>query len=426
MPNIFFPYRNKPIPDPSPEMQFLIECLSANLHGASPSNLDVLNDIKIDWTKLRELAFRHRVLPLLYKALIENSGAEFPADAQAAISKDYRANTARNIYLAQELLGTLELFESSDLDAIPIKGPLLADKVYGDIALRQIDDLDTLIRVEDLGKVSEVLVLHGFRPSLAQVDKNALRVIRGDGECAFISPQGDYRLDVHWRIDPRGFYSKIDHQVIWEESNRSLFLEKNIRVLADMDHLVLLCLQNLHHQWSRLIWTYDIVNLVQIISTGDWDRFIESCSQRAIERPVALSILFAAGLANLEVNPGLESWIKKDQFVHRESVRIQVLFEHDIPTNRSILMNALFTTKMRPHYVDKIAVLAKKVFIPGLEDWNLIRLPFALRYLYGVLRPIRLIFTYLIQPIFKNRTSGTTFSHKQRRIKINNLTRGQP
>jgi len=58
-------------------------------------------------------------------------------------------NAARNVFLTNKLFEILNLFKKNDILALPFKGPVLAESVYGDLSLRQFVDLDILVHNHD-------------------------------------------------------------------------------------------------------------------------------------------------------------------------------------------------------------------------------------------------------------------------------------
>jgi hypothetical protein len=56
----------------------------------------------------------------------------------------------------------LKLFRSHEIIVIPYKGPLFADRYYKNLSLRQLNNLDLIIRKEDAIKTKEMLLAHNY------------------------------------------------------------------------------------------------------------------------------------------------------------------------------------------------------------------------------------------------------------------------
>ena len=131
-----------------PEAELLVECLRETPIPA-PAN--------IDRTALLSLCENHRVLPLVHRALVA-SGAEIPQDFLDAV-RDSRCSTVR---LGDELELLIASFAQYDVEVIPLKGPMLAEALFGDLTMRPCSDLDLLVRRADCCRAEKVLTDAGW------------------------------------------------------------------------------------------------------------------------------------------------------------------------------------------------------------------------------------------------------------------------
>lgn len=149
---------------PSPEIELLLKSARTRLDGATAAQIRELAAGEIDWPGLRGLAHRHRVMPLLYRSLYKTCPELVPEDALAELRLDYQANAARNMFLNRELIKILHFFETEGIQAIPFKGPTLAEEAYGNLALRQFNDLDILIQEGDVLEARDLMISHDYQP----------------------------------------------------------------------------------------------------------------------------------------------------------------------------------------------------------------------------------------------------------------------
>ncbi len=103
----------------------------------------IIPPVDFAWPRLIALAHRHDVMPLLNAALADS--VSVPAPAQRELESHCRTVIAHNLSLASELAELLELFERSGVSAVPFKGPAWTQALYGDLAHRQIRDLDIFV-----------------------------------------------------------------------------------------------------------------------------------------------------------------------------------------------------------------------------------------------------------------------------------------
>ena len=63
-----------------------------------------------------------------------------------ALRQQDKANAHRALWLTLELLNIHRHLQTRGLEVLPYKGPVLAETLYGNVAMRQFSDLDLLIR----------------------------------------------------------------------------------------------------------------------------------------------------------------------------------------------------------------------------------------------------------------------------------------
>ena len=143
-----------------PTRQFLIRCLRAFLavEGGPPFD-GVIEEEKVDWNFLLQLASWHKVTPLLYRSL-----QAAPEPVLIRLKTYVRSALVHSLLLTGELLRLLKRFEAQGIPAIPLKGPALASFLYGDMALRQSVDIDILLRQEYIPAARRLLLSLGYQP----------------------------------------------------------------------------------------------------------------------------------------------------------------------------------------------------------------------------------------------------------------------
>src|SRR6185503_8502263 len=108
-------------------------------------------------------------------------------------------NTHTNLLLTGELIKLLDSLDARGIPVIPLKGPTLAVRAYGDIGLRQFSDLDVLVRQSDVSRIQALLIENGFTPHQRLTSAQDAALQRFDCSCNFISKHG-VALDVHWGL----------------------------------------------------------------------------------------------------------------------------------------------------------------------------------------------------------------------------------
>lgn len=109
------------------------------------------------------LAEAEHVLPWAAARLRSSQPTLTPALAKRLSGIERDAAIAA-FYWSAELKGILNAFEQQDLVTVPLKGPFLAERLYGGTALRVSYDLDLLVSKSDLNRSESLLAAIGFIP----------------------------------------------------------------------------------------------------------------------------------------------------------------------------------------------------------------------------------------------------------------------
>ena len=194
----------------------------------------------VDWEVLRELAERHGALLLVYRSLVE-AGADVPGFFSAG-ALEHKGDAER---LAAELECLLHSFAGQGIEVLPLKGPALAQAIYGDVALRRPDDLDLLVRRADYSRSEVVLMEEGFLPAgpLAEHHRRFFR--------------GEVMVELHVELADL-LYFPIRADDIWRGSCLYDFRGKPCRAMNGQDLILYLCCHGLKHRFSRIIWIVDL------------------------------------------------------------------------------------------------------------------------------------------------------------------------
>jgi len=227
---------NEPHPQTVDEATLLVNCLRG---------LPLFATENVNWQSLLELAETHRVLPLVHQLLIEKE-IEIPEFFHAA-TREQKTHTER---LAVELESLLRQFAARDIDVIPLKGPVLAEALYGNTLLRPCDDLDLLVRRQDFERAETLLLALGFVAN-TEADNYHRKFFR-DGVL----------VELHFNVmQPSSFPFDLDG--LWSRAGRGRFREAPVSIMSDSDLVLFVCLHGLKHWFCRLLWIQDLANALR-------------------------------------------------------------------------------------------------------------------------------------------------------------------
>ncbi|MFQ5923223.1 MAG: nucleotidyltransferase family protein [Anaerolineales bacterium] len=353
----------------------------------------------LDWTHLIEIAVDHRVAPLLYRNLWHTCPQSVPETIFSVLRQRFLANSARNMIMTRELFKILALFQTHRIAVMPFKGPLLAASAYGDLTLRQFDDLDLLVHREDMLKAKDLLQHHGFRPAYRMAKSLEVEYIRSQYGYDFETIDRRMRIEIHWHVTPRGFAPDLDPEDLWERSQYAPLGSFQIRGLSPEDQLLLLCVHGTKHFWRRLMWVCDIAELMRGRTSIHWPNVIRLAEKSRCRQMLHLGLQLSRELLGAPVPDQVRRQVQgaaaKAGLV--EEARRQ-LFKGSSKSPR-FLENLLFQMRAKDSLLDGMMFGLRRAVSPGMEDWMFLRLPSYCRFLYFLLRPLRLIVKHVVHPV---------------------------
>jgi hypothetical protein len=152
------------------EVEHRILCLGArtSLDANAEIELRALLAGPVNWERLLAEARFHEVVALLLRTLgpLQDSVA-IPASWLEPAERYAAATLVRNLSLADELARVLGTFEEAGIEPIPVKGIVLAERVYGGLSLRPAADLDVLVHPRRVESARALL------PSIGYVQSDA-------------------------------------------------------------------------------------------------------------------------------------------------------------------------------------------------------------------------------------------------------------
>ena len=164
-----------------PEDELLVLVASVGSDPERTERINALVEKGLKWDMLIESASHYGLLPLLYWHIKSNCRAAVPEAILDQLQNDFHETSKTNLLLADELLKILSHLESQGILAVPFKGPTLAVKAYGNLALRQFGDLDILLGEENLPRAKALLSAMGYQAQypLAPAQEEAYLISRG-------------------------------------------------------------------------------------------------------------------------------------------------------------------------------------------------------------------------------------------------------
>ncbi|MGH9762696.1 MAG: nucleotidyltransferase family protein, partial [Blastocatellia bacterium] len=170
------------------EKRLLVACARTRINSSAAAQIAELLSQPLDWEYVLAEAAENSIVPLLERQLRAVAPGSVPPVPMEWLKNATRANVVRCLFLASELTKILARFESEGIQAVPYKGPVLALQAYGDVILRDFDDLDIILRQSDMPRANEIMLALGYQARFPWILGSA-------GSLSMIPGEYNYRDD---------------------------------------------------------------------------------------------------------------------------------------------------------------------------------------------------------------------------------------
>lgn len=190
-----------------------------------------------------------------------------------------------------EFIRVTDGLNAAGISFIPLKGPILSYRLYGDASFRYFSDLDLLVDASSLNSTKELLGGDGYRsygrpwPGKSREQR---RVLRYSHHISFLHPEKQTAFEIHWRLAPSTWLNFSQGGTLSTPELTSLNFEGRLFTVLNNEHeLLFLIIHGGHHRWGMLKWLAD-VNRFMTSQEINLDKFNELVKAFNAGRLVAL------------------------------------------------------------------------------------------------------------------------------------------
>jgi hypothetical protein len=261
----------------TPETRALCLAARTELDASGSAELAALLAEGIDLERLWSLADLHEVAPLVGRS-VGSVGAELvPAAWRDRALRKRHVTLRANGHLAAALGDVLDAFEAAGVEAIPVKGLVIAETLYGDIAARPCADLDVLVPPGRLDAAREALRAIGFGQR-AKPGYKALVHPFHDPAWARGTGVDQVRLELHWALWADS-ERRLGTAGLWDRAVATTVAGHSVRTLSIEDTLLHLAIHRTRSA-LRLRWVVDVAELLRRHgATLDWGAFLDRANR---------------------------------------------------------------------------------------------------------------------------------------------------
>jgi len=381
----------------SAEFELVLACLGWPQEHSDSEHIRSLARREIRWPYLMQIVSQHKVAPLFFHNLQTFAANCLPKEPAAILSAwgTENADTCRRRIADLQLLS--ELFREQDIDLRIFKGIPLAIAAFRDASLRDVGDIDLLVKEEDILRAEEILRgLEYVRtePAAPLTPRRLRSYLAHQKDFSYEHSGKDSVIDLHWRLFRNPFLpvnaGLTDVGTAWLKLGSD-----TIATLPAPRLLVYLCMHGALDGWLRLKWLLDISALLRAMSQDEISAAASLAKEQKALAPFSAACILSHDLLGNEVPPGC---LDRDNpgvaRILRFGLRL-IGSNYYRPIREEIPSRYWFLNELCLHDSARyrLDLVARSLFRPRV--WRSFDLPDALFPLYALLSPVEWVIFHL-------------------------------
>ena len=352
------------------EDRLLLYCCRKDIGLKNRNKIIELQRRSLDWECFLRKARENGVSAVVYSRLIEikKDCPHIPSFIFKKLKKVYYLNATQNSLIFEELGKVLETFRKAGLQVIALKGAVLAENIYKNIALRPMMDVDLLAKKEDLWRLDEQLRILGYKPSdMSADDIDFSSTYLTTLDYRSLSPNSP-SFHVHWHfvnstIPNESYIKNIKIEDIWRDAEKTKIADVETMVMAPHHLLIHLSEHALRvtHSLSKISFFCDIDEVVNSYQGRlDWDRLIKESLKFNLNRMVYISLYFTVKFLETKIPENVLLKLRPEHLSLSEKI-----FMNSISNNKRFPgLSYLVHLSMNSGFLQKMKFLGKTLFPP--------------------------------------------------------------
>jgi hypothetical protein len=376
----------------SPELRALLACARWVLDRECRPEAFLALEACADVDHLCKTAVSHGMLGHLQRLVAGREGATEPSGLAQRLAELQRVSAQRALRQTGSLLRVLERLREAGVTAMPLKGPAWAERLYGDVTLRTWEDLDVLVSHDQVPQARAALLAEGFVDAGPFNARLASSETGGWGQIAFTAGTPGVQLEIHWEVTSGFSATSLRPESLFARAVRMHLLDREALTPHPVDLLLITCLNGARDRWNAVERMLGLAVQVRDTDPGDWPHVIAAAREAGCRRRVATAIGHVCRVFGLPVPGEVAKALFLDALARAlvRSLRPDTLDRGLMASPRRHLGLLRWRFATEDSLAAGLGHATVRFFRPGPEDWQSLRLPAAVWWLYYPLRPARL------------------------------------
>ncbi|MEW9700952.1 nucleotidyltransferase family protein [Paenibacillus sp. SI8] len=197
----------------------LVLLTSIEMEDSQGELLKTILESRLDWSEVIYQMVTHRTLNMFgYNLKKFNLFNSLEAELKRLINTQWAVYRERNHHYSQQLAQVLEVFAQSNLVLPVLKGNMLANIVYPVMETRIFNDLDFLMKLEDVNQVTSAL--EGLGYIQGQYDEEKHAIVEATRRQKVLHQMSSHEIQEFLKLSDNPFAPLIEldvnHDILWK------------------------------------------------------------------------------------------------------------------------------------------------------------------------------------------------------------------
>jgi len=381
------------------EMELLLLCAGPRPDAKAIEQIKSISKKDLNWEYLVNTAVFHKLHLLLHENLQIACPEVFKNQHLQKLIFEYKSNAARSLLFSKRLLAILNLLAQHHIQAVPFKGPVLAEKVYGDASLRQSVDLDILVDKQDAFTAMSLLGEQGFLPEIDLDQKQFSAYAAKKNSIAMFHQSSVLAVDLHWEMSANYASEPLVLNHIKNDLVQVTFAGETVLQPCKELLLIYLCLHGTRDCWKDLESLCSIAALIQSHDDWDWKQIIKRADRMHCRRMLLLTFGLVIDLFDVKLPQTILTFAENDPAVSKLANTVcKTLFNPGRLNSATETKSkfSMFHWRVRDAWFEKLRYMRHLIFGTTVQEWRYFPMPGKLSFLHGLLRPLRLSMAFFL------------------------------
>jgi hypothetical protein len=301
----------------------------------------------------------------------------------------------------------IDFFNKNNIKITPYKGFVYSFLAFNNPFARRMVDLDFLLeKPKDIFKIFDLA-----KENKSFIFENSMRMNKADFYWYLKSSYQEITVkyknvsfDLHYCLRDLFYFFPRANYPWWNDFGTENLLVEGKSIIIPKKEIFLLEIicHNTHHNWEQLNMPFDMSYLLKN-NIFDWELIKLESKKLGFTNILNKGLLYVYEITGVEPYPNFSKFFQKKSITEEirkmknENINKKKILSLKIPL-RIFVPRFFLSIKEKETFFDKIFTILDYVFVPTKRNYEILKLPKQLYFLYYVFNPLFMIFNRVKNP----------------------------